>query len=156
MKYNGYLIVTEPEYNELIAKGEDVGDLWCGVYDENDTEKKYMLGDFNIVKSTIYNDCLNGRDADKSLAISIKDEIESTIMSIVQEDSPSYELAKCMNEIARMKGVLENVIAYMGESFDSQEEFVTVLKETVGIADEELEHYCGITQDEMEEGLKMV
>lgn len=39
-KYDGYLVVTEPDYAEVISKGEKVEELTCSVYEESDTELK--------------------------------------------------------------------------------------------------------------------
>ncbi len=142
MKYNGYLIVTDPDYEELIAKGEVVDDVWCGVYNENDVEQKHMLDDFNIVRGGSFKE-------------SSKDAIEKAIQEIVEEDDLAYRLVSVNNELNDVKGLLGKVVSYMGETFDSQEEFVTALKESVGITEEEITNYFGMTQDEVDEGIKL-
>lgn len=140
-KYNGYLIVTEPDYKAETAQGRVVDDLWCQVYDENDVEQKQMLGDFNLVRGASFN---------KSSAESI----EKTIMEVVEEDQPAFELVRKTNELGRVKELLSNAVEYIGESV-GQSEAEEVLKESVGMTDEEFESFYGTAQEDIEEGMKM-
>lgn len=142
LRYNGYLIVTEPDYKEAASKGEIVDDLWCQVYDENDTELKQMLGDFNIVRMANFN---------KSSA----EAIETAIMEVVEEDMNSFELARKINELDRMKALFTNAAEYIAESV-GEIEAAKVLKESIGMTDEEMGDIFGRPQEDIEEGMKMM
>lgn len=141
-KYNGYVIVTEPDYKAETAQGKVVDDLWCQVYDEKDTDQKQMLGDFNLVRGASYNK-------------SSTEAIEKAIMEVVEEDQAAFELVRKTNELDRLKVLFTNAAEYITESV-GQNEAEKVLRESIGMTDEEMEDIFGNTQDDIEEGMKMM
>lgn len=141
-KYNGYLIVTEPDYKNIINEGRSVDSISCQVYDENDTEQEQILGDFNIVRGSSYQE-------------SSAEAIERAIMEVVEEDQSALELVRKTNELNRVKELLSNAAEYIGESV-GHSEVEEVLKESVGMTDEEYENFYGGTQENIEEGMKML
>ncbi len=144
-KYNGYLIVTEPDYKAETTQGKVVDDLWCQVYDENDIEQKQKLGDFNLVRGASFNK-------------SSEEAIEKAIMEVVEEDQAAFELVRKTNELDRMKELFDNALEYIGETCGTQEELISALKDDLGMTDEELLYYnCTEEgQENVEEGMKIL
>lgn len=136
MKYDGLLISVEPDYNERIKNGEAIEDLYCEVYDEDDTELNNQLGDFNM---TI------GFEFDKET----KEDIETAIKKMVDSDWSSYQLEKKTMECDHINELLENAVEYIKESF-GEDEALNVLKDSIGMTEEEIE-----AMQNHDEGMKM-
>ena len=48
-EYENYIIVTEPDYMEILEKGRKCDEYWCSVYDKNDVELEHCLCGFNMM-----------------------------------------------------------------------------------------------------------
>ena len=144
-KYNGYLIVTEPDYKEVIDKGGIVDGISGQVYDENDMEQKQTLGEFYLVIGSSFKE-------------SSVDAIERSIMEVVLEDQTAFELVKKTNELDRIKELFDNALEYIGETCGTQDELISALKDDLGMTDEELLYYNCTEQgqENAEEGMKML
>lgn len=100
MKYDGYIIKTKPDYKSAISSGKEIDEIFCEVYDENDTEFKNCLGDFNMQKGFEFQD---------STVI----DIEKSIEKLVDSDWAYYQLEKKEAGFKRMEELFYRLINHI-------------------------------------------
>ena len=141
IKFDGLVIVIEPDYKDRIEKGIEFDDLDCKVYDENDTEFKHKLGDFNMMQNFEYDD--------ESV-----ESIEKGIKQMVESDWSSYQLEIKILELDRMKQILGNAVEYIKESVNS-EDLNHVLKICIGMTDDEINSLNEDVAEEQNQGMNL-
>ena len=141
IKFDGLVIKVEPDYKDRIEKGIEIDELWCEVYQENDTEFKHKLGDFNMMQNFEYDD--------ESV-----ESIEKGIKQMVESDWSSYQLEIKILELDRMKQILGNAVEYIKESVNS-EDLNHVLKICIGMTDEEINSLSEEVTEEHNEGMNL-
>lgn len=125
MKFNGFVIVIEPDYKEMIAKSVEIDKLNCNVYDENDTEFKNSL--FNFVLA-----------AKKSINIETVEDVEMAIKEVVDREMTTIQLINANNKLERTKELFQNAVTYIKEVTDPTE-YEKVFKDVIGMIDNEFE-----------------
>lgn len=141
IKFDGLVIVIEPDYKDRIEKGIEIDELWCEVYQESDTEFKHKLGDFNMMQNFEYDD-----ESVKS--------IEKGIKQMVESDWSSYQLEIKILELDRMKQILGNAVEYIKESVNS-EDLNHVLKICIGMTDDEINSLNEDVAEEQNQGMNL-
>lgn len=126
-KYDGYIIVTEPDYEEAISRGEGIEELHCEVYAESDTELTNCLNDFNMMIAFEF----------KEATVS---EIENGIMNMINEDSVYLELCVKQKQFDRQSEILNKALDYIGE-LQRGSELYSTLREQLGMSNEEIVNY---------------
>ena len=140
IKYSGYLINTEPDYKEMISKGEGVTDLWCSVYDENDEQMEHCLGEFNMM-------C--GYEFMEETAESI----EQGIYQIINDDYASFELERRNKELMRTQELFHRAINFMKTTL-GEERLEGILEKELGMTEDEIEN--ALSAPEQNEEIKML
>lgn len=125
MKFNGFVIVIEPDYKEMIAKSVEIDKLNCNVYDENDTEFKNSL--FNFILS-----------ARKNVNIETVEDVEMAIKEVVDREMTTIQLINANNKLERTKELFQNAVTYIKEVTDPTE-YEKVFKDVIGMIDNEFE-----------------
>lgn len=125
MKFNGFVIVIEPDYKEMIAKSVEIDKLNCNVYDENDTEFRNSL--FNFVLA-----------AKKSINIETVEDVEMAIKEVVDREMTTIQLINANNKLERTKELFQNAVTYIKEVTDPTE-YEKVFKDVIGMIDNEFE-----------------
>ena len=141
IKFDGLVIVIEPDYKDRIEKGIEIDELWCEVYQESDTEFKHKLGDFNMMQNFEYED--------ESV-----ESIEKGIKQMVESDWSSYQLEIKILELDRMKQILGNAVEYIKESVNS-EDLNHVLKICIGMTDDEINSLNEDVAEEQNQGMNL-
>ena len=140
IKYSGYLINTEPDYKEIIKKGEEITDLWCSVYDENDEQMEHCLGEFNMML---------GYEFSESTAESI----EQGLYQVINDDYPAFELERRNKELMRTEELLHRAINFMKTTL-GEEGLEGVLEKELGMTEDEIEN--ALSEQEQNEEIKML
>ena len=140
IKYSGYLINTEPDYKEMIKNGEEITDLWCSVYDENDEQMEHCLGEFNMML---------GYEFSESTAESI----EQGLYQIINDDYPAFELERRNKELMRTQELLDRAINFMKTTF-GEEDLAGILEKELGMTKDEIE--IAFAAQEQSEEIKML
>ena len=125
VKFDGLVIKIEPDYKDRIEKGIEIDELWCEVYQENDTEFKTKLGDFNMMRGFEFDD--------ESV-----EAIEKSVKQMVEKDWSSYQLEIKTLEYNRIKEIFANAVEYIKETVNS-EDINHVLKICIGMTNDEIE-----------------
>lgn len=125
MKFDGFVIVIEPDYKEMIAKSVEIDKLNCNVYDENDTEFKNSL--FNFVLA-----------ARKNVNIETVEDVEMAIKEVVDREMTTIQLINANTKLERTKELFQNAVTYIKEVTDPQE-YDKVFKDVIGMIDKEID-----------------
>lgn len=123
-KYDGYIIITTPDYKEALEKGEEIDELICEVYAASDTEFKNCLNEFNMMQCFEYK---------SNTAM----EIEKGIMNIIDSDSAYLELQVKQGKFNRQSELFYRAIEFIKESVGGDDVEAT-LKLCLGMTDEEI------------------
>ena len=141
IKFDGLVIVIEPDYKDRIEKGIEFDDLDCKVYDENDTEFKHCLLDFNMMPGHEYHD-------------ETVEDIEKGAIRIVETEWATVQVERANLALERSKELLGNAIEYIKESVNS-EDLNHVLKICIGMTDDEINSLNEEVTEEQNEGMNL-
>lgn len=107
-EYSGFLIKTEPDYKEMIKKGEEIDELWCTVYDENDEQMEHCLGEFNMMCCYEFEE-----ETVKS--------IEAGICKMIDDEYIVLQLKKENNELLRIKELFHKAVVYIKSTLEDEQ-----------------------------------
>lgn len=140
IKYSGYLINTEPDYKEMIKKGEEITDLWCSVYDENDEQMEHCLGEFNMMLGYEFPE-------------STVESIEQGLYQVINDDYPAFELERRNKELMRTEELFHRAINFMKTTL-GEEGLEGILEKELGMTEDEIEN--ALSAPEQNEEIKML
>lgn len=141
MKYDGLVIVIEPDYKDRIEKGIEIEELNCNVYDESDKELKHSLLDFNLMR---------GHDfEDETL-----EDIEKAVRRTVSMDWATIQLERADMKLERTKELFQNAVVYIKEVTDPNE-YEKVFKDVIGMIDDEIESALDELSGKQTEGMNL-
>lgn len=124
IKFDGLVIVVEPDYKERIFKGIEFEELSCNAYDENDTEFKNSLLEFTLMS----------RQEGEYETV---EDVEMAIKRVVDSEWATIQLERANLKLERTKELFQNAVTYIKEVTDPQE-YENVFKEVLGMIDEEI------------------
>ena len=124
IKFDGLVIVVEPDYKERIFKGIEFEELSCNAYDENDTEFKNSLLEFTL---------MSGQEGEYETV----EDVEMAIKRVVDSEWATIQLERANLKLERTKELFQNAVTYIKEVTDPQE-YENVFKEVLGMIDEEI------------------
>ena len=137
-RYDGYVIITKPDYEEAIKNGDEIAEIWCEVYAEADTEVKHCLNEFNMMPCFEYTE-------------NTVSEIENGIKNIIDNDSSYLELQIRSKKFERQSELFWRAVEYIKQSIGGSD-IETTLSEVLGMTDEEIEETLGeseVQQDDI-------
>lgn len=124
IKYDGLIIVVEPDYKDRIEKGIEIEELSCNAYDESDTEFKNSLLEFTLIP---------GKDFDDETEA----DIEKAVRRTVSMDWATIQLERANVKLERTSEILGKALGYLSE-IQKGEELYRTLKNQLGMTDEEI------------------
>ena len=140
IKYSGYLINTEPDYKEMIKKGEEITDLWCSVYDENDEQMEHCLGEFIMMLGYEFPE-------------STVESIEQGLYQVINDDYPAFELERRNKELMRTEELFHRATNFMKTTL-GEEGLEGILEKELGMTEDEIEN--ALSAPEQNEEIKML
>ena len=125
MKFDGLVIVVEPDYKDRFKREIEIDELTCYAYDENDTELKNILLCFTLLP-------------DKEFDVETVEDIEMEIRRCVDTEWTTIQLKRASIELERTKELFRNAVIYIKEVTDPKG-YKKVFKDVIGMIDEEIE-----------------
>lgn len=141
IKFDGLIIVVEPDYKERILKGIEFEELNCNAYDENDTEFKNSLLEFTLMP---------GNDFD----VETVEDVEMAIKRVVDSEWATIQLERANMKLERTKELFHNAVVYIKEVTDPQE-YEKVFKDVIGMIDEEIDSALEELSEKQSEGMNL-
>ena len=126
MKYDGYIIKTEPDYKSVINSGKEIDEIFCEVYDEYDTEFKNCLGDFNMQRGFEFQD---------NTVI----DIEKGIKKLVDSDWAYYQFEKKEAVFKRTEELFYRLLNHMKITMGDGDAELMLQKE-IGMTESEVKN----------------
>ena len=141
IKFDGLVIVVEPDYKERILKGIEFDELNCNAYDENDTEFKNSLLEFTLMpgKDDVYETV---------------EDVEMAIKRVVDSEWATIQLERANLKLERTKDLFRNAVVYIKEVTDPQE-YEKVFKDVIGMIDEEIDSALEELSEKQAEGMNL-
>lgn len=124
IKFDGLVIVVEPDYKERILKGIEFDELNCNAYDENDTEFKNSLLEFTLMP---------GKDDEYETV----EDVEMAIKRVVETEWSTIQLERANLELERTSEILGKAFGYLSE-IQKGEDLYRTLKNQLGMTDKEI------------------
>lgn len=124
IKFDGLVIVVEPDYKERILKGIEYEELNCNAYDENDTEFKNSLLEFTLMPGTDFED-------------ETVEDVEMAIKRVVDSEWATIQLERANLKLERTSEILGHAFSYLSE-IQKGEDLYRTLKNQLGMTDEEI------------------
>lgn len=124
IKFDGLVIVVEPDYKERILKGIEFDELNCNAYDENDTEFKNSLLEFTLMP---------GKDDEYETV----EDVEMAIKRVVETEWSTIQLERVNLELERTSEILGKAFGYLSE-IQKGEDLYRTLKNQLGMTDKEI------------------
>ena len=141
IKFDGLVIVVEPDYKERILKGIEFDELNCNAYDENDTEFKNSLLEFTLMP---------GKDDEYETV----EDVEMAIKRVVDSEWATIQLERANLKLERTKDLFRNAVVYIKEVTDPQE-YEKVFKDVIGMIDEEIDLALEELSEKQVEGMNL-
>ena len=141
IKFDGLVIVVEPDYKERILKGIEFDELNCNAYDENDTEFKNSLLEFTL---------MSGKDDEYETV----EDVEMAIKRVVDSEWATIQLERANLKLERTKDLFRNAVVYIKEVTDPQE-YERVFKDVIGMIDEEIDSALEELSEKQAEGMNL-
>ena len=141
IKFDGLVIVVEPDYKERILKGIEFDELNCNAYDENDTEFKNSLLEFTLMP---------GKDDEYETV----EDVEMAIKRVVDSEWATIQLERANLKLERTKDLFRNAVVYIKEVTDPQE-YEKVFKDVIGMIDEEINSALEELSEKQAEGMNL-
>ena len=141
IKFDGLVIVVEPDYKERILKGIEYDELTCNAYDENDTEFKNSLLEFTLMP---------GHDGEYETV----EDVEMAIKRVVDSEWASIQLERANLKLERTKELFKNAVIYIKEVTDPQE-YEKVFKDVIGMIDEEIDSALEELSEKQADGMNL-
>ncbi len=141
MKYNAFYIMTEPDYAELIAKGEAVEEVSCWVYDADDVSEEHCLGSFNMMRGFEFLE-------------STIESIEAGIRNCVDNDYSFFVLSRKEKEFERTNELFHRAIHLLRITF-GEKGFEKLLQKELDMTKEEVKAALAPPEEEQTEEMKM-
>jgi len=141
IKFDGLVIVVEPDYKERILKGIEFDELNCNAYDENDTEFKNSLLEFTLMP---------GHDDEYETV----EDVEMAIKRVVDSEWATIQLERANLKLERTKDLFRNAVVYIKEVTDPQE-YEKVFKDVIGMIDEEIDSALEELSEKQVEGMNL-
>lgn len=141
IKFDGLVIVVEPDYKERILKGVEYDELNCNAYDENDTEFKNSLLEFTLMP---------GQDGEYETV----EDVEMAIKRVVDSEWATIQLERANLKLERTKELFKNAVTYIKEVTDPQE-YEKVFKDVIGMIDEEIDSALEELSEKQAEGMNL-
>ena len=124
IKFDGLIIIVEPNYKERIEKGIEFEELSCNAYDENDTEFKNSLLEFTLMPK------------DEGEYETVED-VEMAIKRVIDSESATIQLERANLKLERTKDILGKAFGYLSEIQKGEDLFKT-LKNQLGMTEKEI------------------
>lgn len=124
IKFDGLIIIVEPNYKERIEKGIELEELTCKAYDEKDTECKNSLLDFILIPGTDFDD-------------ETVEEVEKAIRRTAEREWATIQLERANLKLERTKDILGKAFGYLSEIQKGEDLFKT-LKNQLGMTEKEI------------------
>lgn len=124
IKFDGLVIVVEPDYKDRIAKGIEFEELNCNAYDENDTEFKKSLLEFTLMPGNDFED-------------ETVEDVEIAVRRVVDSEWATIQLERANMKLERTSEILGNAFGYLSE-IQKGEDLYRTLKNQLGMTDEEI------------------
>lgn len=141
IKFDGLVIVVEPDYKERILKGIEFDELNCNAYDENDTEFKNSLLEFTLMP---------GKEDEYETV----EDVEMAIKRVVDSEWATIQLERANLKLERTKDLFRNAVVYIKEVTDPQE-YEKVFKDVIGMIDEEIDSALEELSEKQAEGMNL-
>lgn len=141
IKFDGLVIVVEPDYKERILKGVEYDELNCNAYDENDTEFKNSLLEFTLMPR---------QDGEYETV----EDVEMAIKRVVDSEWATIQLERANLKLERTKELFKNAVTYIKEVTDPQE-YEKVFKDVIGMIDEEIDSALEELSEKQAEGMNL-
>ena len=140
-KFDGLVIVVEPDYKDRIEKGIEIEEISCKAYDEEDRSFRHSLLEFTLLPERDFDD---ETEAD----------IEKAIKRTVSMDWATIQLERANMKLERTKELLQNAVTYIKEVTDPQE-CEKVFKDVLGMIDEEIESSLEKIAEKQEQNMNL-
>ena len=124
IKFDGLIIIVEPDYKERIEKGIELEELTCKAYDEKDTECKNSLLDFILIPRTDFDD-------------ETVEEVEKAIRRTAEREWATIQLERANMKLERIGKLFKNSLTYIKEVTDPQN-YEKVFREALEMTDDEI------------------
>lgn len=124
IKFDGLIIIVEPNYKERIEKGIELEELTCKAYDEKDTECKNSLLDFILIPGTDFDD-------------ETVEEVEKAIRRTAEREWATIQLERANMKLERIGKLFKNSLTYIKEVTDPQN-YEKVFREALEMTDDEI------------------
>ena len=124
IKFDGLIIIVEPDYKERIEKGIELEELTCKAYDEKDTECKNSLLDFILIPGTDFDD-------------ETVEEVEKAIRRTAEREWATIQLERANMKLERIGKLFKNSLTYIKEVTDPQN-YEKVFREALEMTDDEI------------------
>ena len=141
IKFDGLVIVVEPDYKERILKGIEFDELNCNAYDENDTEFKNSLLEFTLMPGTDFE-------------YETVEDIELAVRRVVDTNMETIQLERANVKLERTKELFQNAVTYIKEVTDPRE-YEKVFKDVIGMIDEEIDSALEELSEKQAEEMKL-
>lgn len=141
IKFDGLVIVVEPDYKDRIEKGIEIEEISCKAYDEEDRSFRHSLLEFTLLPERDFDD---ETEAD----------IEKAIKRTVSMDWATIQLERANMKLERTKELLQNAVTYIKEVTDPQE-YEKVFKDVLGMIDEEFESSLEKIAEKQEQNMNL-
>lgn len=141
MKYDAFYIMTEPDYAELIDKGETVEEVSCWVYDVDDVSEDRCLGEFNMMIGFEFQE-------------STVESIEAGIRNCVDNDYSFFVLSKKEKEFERTNALFHRAIHLLRNTF-GEEGLEKLLQKELDMTKEEVQAALAPPEEGQTEEMKM-
>lgn len=141
IKFDGLVIVVEPDYKDRIEKGIEIEEISCKAYDEEDRSFRHSLLEFTLLPERDFDD---ETEAD----------IEKAIKRTVSMDWATIQLERANMKLERTKELLQNAVTYIKEVTDPQE-YEKVFKDVLGMIDEEIESSLEKIAEKQEQNMNL-
>ena len=124
IKFDGLVIVAEPDYKERIAKGIEIEEISCKAYDEEDKSFRHSLLEFTLLPERDFDD-------------ETESDIEKAIKRTVSMDWATIQLERANVKLERTREILNNAFGYLS-NIQKGEELYDTLKNHLKMSDEEI------------------
>lgn len=141
MKFDGLVIVFEPDYKDRFKRGIEIDKLTCYAYDENDTELKNILLGFTLLPGTDFE-------------YETVEDIEIAVRRVIDTNWESIQLERANVKLERTKELFQNAVTYIKEVTDPRE-YEKVFKDVIGMIDEEIDSAFEELSEKQADGMKL-
>ena len=125
IKFDGLVIMVEPDYKDRAKKGINTEEFICDVYDGSDATLKKPLFSFRLRPGTDF-------------VYETVEDVELAVRRTVGTYMATIHLQKANMKLERTKELFQNAVVYIKEVTDPQN-YEKVFKDVLGMIDEEID-----------------